>query len=58
MEDYVIKRTGGGSNLCAKKTSAKRTAGGIEKRHMLAFKSRSKLIEYVKANEALGFTFG
>jgi hypothetical protein len=59
MEDYVIKRTEGGEFVISAQTerAQNRTPGGIREGHMLAFKSRTQIIEYVKANETLGFTF-
>lgn len=59
MEDYSIKRTEGGEFVISAQTerAQNRTPGGIREGHALAFKSRTEIVEYVKANEALGFTF-
>lgn len=56
MEDYVIRRAGGGEFVISAQTqrAQNRTPGGIARGYMLAFKSRSELMEYARASPSKG----
>jgi hypothetical protein len=59
MEDYVIKRVGGGDwGITAQTERAQnRNPGGFKIGHTLGFKGRDDIPDYVAVAEAEGLTF-